>query len=154
MGFHIHPGLRYVLYRAALDALPGLAVASGFIYGLVALYSQSYHVVFGFGALIMLLVAVARFATHLMWLGRASQVLATAQPVPMYLTADRGWKSITLSPAESHEATSSIIGASFITLGSGIATMPQQNTPVQIYLDNANPTCSSCAWRTGCYARK
>ena len=141
MRFYIHPELRYVLTRAALDALPATLVACGLIYGLIATHAtnSSYTLFFGFGVAVMLLVAVARFASHLWWLARASQVLDSRTPVRMYLTADQGWKQVELHAADPQTATPAITGARFITLGSGVATLPQQGKLVDVYLDNAYP---------------
>lgn len=138
MRYQIHPQLRYVLGRAALDALPSTGVAGGLLYGFIATYPDSFFVLFfGFGTAVMLLVAIGRFSSHLWWLSRATQLVSTTQPVPMYLTADAGWKKITLRPVDLHSTTPIITGVRFIILGSGVPTQARQEIRVDVYLDNA-----------------
>lgn len=140
MCYQIHPDLRYVLGRAALDALPSTVVAGGLLYGFIATYPDSFFVLFfGFGTAVMLLVAIGRFSSHLWWLSRATQLVSTTSPVPMYLTADAGWKKITLRPVDLHSSTPIITGARFITLGSGMPMQARHEIRVEVYLDNAYP---------------
>lgn len=139
MKFSIHPGLRWVLGRALLDATPSLIVSALLAFWLYKSWNEGDVGVPAFGLVIMLLVAAGRFGMHLWWLSRATQLLMTTPPIPMLLTADRGWKEIRLR-ALTHDAHLPVItDVRFITLGSGVACTAVADTRVEVCLDQAYP---------------
>jgi len=138
MKFSIHPDLRWVLGRALLDATPALLVSALLAFWLYKSWTEDITVP-AFGLAIMLLVAALRFGSHLWWLSRATQVLMTTQPVPMLLTADQGWRSVSLRPQARDGKVPAIKKIRFITPGSGMTRTALKQTLVEVYLDQATP---------------
>ncbi|OQB00979.1 MAG: hypothetical protein BWY25_01472 [Chloroflexi bacterium ADurb.Bin222] len=133
----VHSEIRWVLGRAAVDALPSTVIC--LLLAFVIGRWPEYAPMAGFALVVMGIVAIGRFSSHVWWLMRASDVLIREDPRTMLLTADRGWRTVSLHPTEPDRQALAITGLSFITAFSGVSLDAQHDTPVQVYLSEEHP---------------
>ncbi|MHB0935763.1 MAG: hypothetical protein ACYDCO_13345 [Armatimonadota bacterium] len=131
----IHPGLRYLWLRAALNSLPSFAIVAGCGYGLVWARGTQMSLMFVIGLVIMGIVFVGISGSNVWWLVQASRLISSREPVAMMLTADQRWSELTLNPVNPGQP--SLTGVDFITIFSGVKRVEQHGTPVWVYYDQA-----------------
>ncbi|MHB9132323.1 MAG: hypothetical protein ACYDBB_14710 [Armatimonadota bacterium] len=128
------PNFRSAVIWTYLFNSVSLLIAAPFGYAGIC-FNPGYFVI----AAIMGLVFAGNLSTQLRHLKRVTRLAARVRPMPMLLTATKGWRSVELHPMRPTSAQPSIRNIRFITTLSGVPLTAHQGTPVEVYQDSADP---------------